>query len=65
MDANKIKFKTIQFINGSKYLSEKQVEDLCYMMCHDLGIEKCEENFLIIRDGIKIYFELQNSIGIN
>jgi hypothetical protein len=62
MEASAIKFKTIQFINGTKYLSEKQVEDLGYIMCHNLEIEKCEENFAIVREACKTYFELQMSL---
>lgn len=56
MEASTIKFKTIQFLNGTKYLSEKQVEDLCYVMCHNLGIEKVEANFVHVREACKIYF---------
>jgi hypothetical protein len=59
MEASEIKFKTIQFVNGIKYLSEKQVEDLGYVMCQNLGIEKCEKNFAIVREACKTYFELQ------
>ena len=62
MEASVIKFKTIQFINGTKHLSEKQVEDLGYIICHNLGIEKCEENFAIVREACKTYFELQMSL---
>lgn len=57
-----IKFKTIQFLNGTKYLSGKQVEDLCYLMCHNLGIEKVEENFVHVREACEIYFNLQRNI---
>jgi hypothetical protein len=39
MDANTIKFKTIQFINGLKYMSEKQVDDAKHIICCDLQIE--------------------------
>ena len=62
MDSSIIKFRTIQFINGIGYLYENQVEDLCYLMCHYLGIEKCEENFIIVREACKTYFDLQNSL---
>lgn len=65
MEESTIKFKTIQFINGIKYLSEKQVDDLGYTMCHNLGIDKCEENFLIIREACKTYFDLQNNLGVS
>lgn len=64
MDALIIKFKTIQFINGTKYLSEKQLEDLKYIMCHDLNIDKSEENFSIIEEAVKIYFNAQNSFNL-
>lgn len=59
MEASKIKYKTIQFINGIKYLSKNQVEDICYLVCHNLGIDKCEENFVHIRDACKIYFDIE------
>ena len=63
MNASTIKFKTIQFINGTKYLSETQVDDLCLLMCHNLGIEKCEDNFAHVREACKTYFNLQ--IGVS
>ena len=63
MEASTIKFKTIQFINGTKYLSEKQVEDLCYLMCHNLGIEKIEDNFVHVREACKIYFDLHVNVS--
>jgi hypothetical protein len=62
MEATTIKFKTIQFINGTKYLSEKQVDDLCYAMCYYLGIDKTEENFAIVREACNIYFNLKSQI---
>lgn len=64
MEASTIKFKTIQFINGTKYLSEKQVESLCYSICHMLKIEKNKENFDYIKEACKIYFDAQNNIGL-
>lgn len=65
MEDTIIKFKTIQFINGTKYLSEKQFEDLKYIICHNLNIDKCEENFSIIREACEIYFKSQNSFTLN
>ena len=61
MDANTIKFKTIQFVNGLKYMSEKQVSDAKHIICSDLQIEKTEENFNVIEDGIKTYFKTIDS----
>ncbi len=63
MESSEIAFKTIQFINGTKYLSEKQVKDLGYIICHDLKIEKCEENFKIVRETCKTYFEIKVSLA--
>lgn len=63
MEASAIKFKTIQYINGIKYLSENQVQDLCYTMCHRLNIEKSEENFNYIKEACKIYFNIQKDIN--
>ena len=57
MTTETIKFKTIQIINGVKYISEKQVEDLGHIVCQNLGIEASEKNFAIVRDACKIYFE--------
>jgi hypothetical protein len=65
MDPSTIKFKTIQFINGTKHLSKNQVEDLCFLMCHNLGIEKVEENFAHIREACKVYFDLQINVSKN
>ena len=63
MEASEIKFKTIKnYLNGVKYLSQKQVEDLCYIVCHDLKIEKSEENFNHIKDACRVYFTLPLSV---
>jgi hypothetical protein len=64
MDANTIKFKTIQFINGLKYMSEKQVDDAKHIICCDLRIDKSEENFKIIEEGIKTYFKTIDSFSV-
>lgn len=61
MEDTTIKFKTIQFINGLKYMSEKQVDDAKHVICFNLKIEKSEENFNIIEDAIKTYFKTVNS----
>lgn len=61
MDANTIKFKTIQFVNGLKYMTEKQVSDAKHIICSDLQIEKSEENFNVIEDAIKTYFKTIDS----
>lgn len=59
MDPLTIKFKTIEYLNGTKYLSEQQVEALCNLMCHNLKIEKVEDNFKHIREAVDIYFGIQ------
>ena len=64
MDVNTIKFKTIQFVNGLKYMSEKQVSDAKHIICSDLQIEKTEENFNVIEDAIKIYFKTIDSFSV-
>jgi len=64
MDATTIKFKTIQFINGIKYLSSNQVDDLCIVICEKNGIEKNEKNFEYIKDACTTYFDLQNNLKI-
>lgn len=64
MNANTIKFKTIQLISGLKYMSEKQVDDAKHIICSDLQIEKSEENFNIIEDGIKTYFKTMDSFSV-
>lgn len=64
MDANIIKFKTIQFINGVKHLAPKQIDNLKYIITHNLKIEKTEDTDKAIEEGIKTYFEIQNSVGI-
>ena len=64
MDANTIKLKTIQFINGLKYMSEKQVSDAKHIICNDLQVEKSEENFKIIEEGIKTYFKTMDSFSV-
>jgi len=63
MESYLIKFKTFQLINGTKHMSEQYVESVCYLVCHELGIEKCEDNFVHIREACKTYYEL--NIGIN
>lgn len=63
MESSEIKFKTIKhYLNGVKYLSEEQVEDLCYLVCNDLEIEKSEENFNHIEEACRVYFTLQLSV---
>ena len=64
MDVNTIKFKTIQFVNGLKYMSEKQVSDVKHIICSDLQIEKTEENFNVIEDAIKTYFKTIDSFSV-
>jgi hypothetical protein len=64
MTAEDIKYKTIKTINGLSYLSKKQIEDIKHIICCDLKIDKTEENFNTINDGIKLYFTTINNINI-
>ena len=64
MENEEIKFKTIQLINGIKYLSTDQFDDFKYYACHRLGIEKTEENFEVIKEAVELYFKTQNSLHI-
>jgi len=65
MDANTIKFKTIQFVNGTKYISNSHLDYLKHIMCHNLEIEKTEDNFKAVEDGVKTYFETVSKIQIS
>ena len=65
MDANTIKFKTIQLINGVSYLTPKQVDDIKYIVTHNLNIDKTEETDKAVEKGIKTYFDMQNSVRID
>ena len=59
MESSEIKFKIIKhYLNGLKYLSSKQIEDLCYIACDDLKIEKSEENYNHIKEACRLYFTL-------
>lgn len=62
MEPETIKFKTIQYLNGSKYLSQRRVEDLCHLICYDLKIEKNEENFNHVKEACQIFFTLERKI---
>ena len=64
MSPDTIKFKTIQFINGTKYLLGDQVGQVKNTMCYNLKIERTEENLAIIEEAINVYFEAQNSLSI-
>jgi hypothetical protein len=63
MSIYELKFKTVQFINGTSYLSKKQVEDLKHRMCHKLKIEKTDEHFQAIEEAVTAYFKMQNTFG--
>ena len=56
MENKNIGFYTMQMINGIKYMSSRQVEDLKHIVCCDLKIEKTEENFKAVEEAIKLYF---------
>jgi hypothetical protein len=62
IQASTIKLKAMQVLNGVKYLSEEQVTQLCYVVCHELGVEKTEENFKHVKDACKIHFDLSLTI---
>lgn len=65
MDINTLKFKTIQYINGTSYLTQKQVDDLKHGMCYRLGIEKTDEHFNAVEEAVTAYFHAQNKVGVN
>jgi len=56
MNANEIKYKTIKYINGTRYMTAKQVDDLGYIMCRNLGIEATLENRDYVREAVQVYF---------
>jgi len=60
MDSSTIKFKTIQFINGIKHLPKSHIEIVQHHICNQLDIEKNDENFQIIVEGIQCYFDVNN-----
>ena len=59
MKESSIRFKTIQFINGTGYLYKEQIEILKHIICQELKIEENKANFDIINDAIKTYFKLK------
>ena len=61
INKNTIKFETIKYINGVKYLSPQQRLDVKYLVCSQLNIDKVESNFEIIQIAINNYFEAINS----
>jgi len=64
MEIDTIKFKTIQFVSGTRYLLKDQVEQVKNIMCYNLKIEKTEENLKAVEEGLKIYFATQNSLRL-
>lgn len=54
MNEATIKYKTIEYINGVKYMQAEQVTALCYVVCDALNIENTEENFALIREACKL-----------
>lgn len=65
MDSNTIKLKTMQLLNGVKYLQQSQFENLCSLVCDELKIEVSEENIQHIKDGCITYFSTINKVAIN
>ena len=63
MNTDTIKFYTIKFINGTKYLSKSQINDLQHIICTNLSLDKTSENFKIIEDAIEIYFKTQITLS--
>jgi hypothetical protein len=57
-----IKFKTIQYMNGIKYLNKQQVFQLQSYICYVYNLEQNEINFKAIQEGIDFYFGLQTEI---
>lgn len=65
MSIDELKFKTVQYINGTSYLTRKQVDDLKHVMCCKLKLEKTDEHFQAVEDAVKAYFDMQNNIGLS
>lgn len=59
---NDIKFKTIQLLNGIKYMSKGQFEDFKYYICHILEIEKTDHNFDVIREAVDIFMNIEKTL---
>ena len=64
MEDNEIKYRVISEINGVKHLNDIHLENFKYYICHKLGIEKTDYNFILIKEAVELYFKLQNSINI-
>lgn len=61
MKTSIIKYKTIAFINGIKYLTENQINDIIHIICNNLNIQPTDKNSNAVKEGIQIYFDIQNS----
>ena len=57
MTSNEIKFNTIKFINGVKYMTNNQIEDCKAYVRHSLKLDDTDENNDAIEEAINIYFE--------
>lgn len=57
MTSNEIKFNTIKFINGVKYMTNNQIEDCKAYVRHSLKLDDTDENNNAIEEAINIYFE--------
>jgi hypothetical protein len=55
MSIHELKFKTVQFINGTSYLTRTQIEDLKHAMCYKLKLEKTDEHFQAVEEAIGIF----------
>jgi uncharacterized protein YlzI (FlbEa/FlbD family) len=56
MEDFQIQYKTMTVLNGLKYISQDQVEQVQHLVCSQFKIDKTEHNFNVILDAIKIYF---------
>lgn len=65
MEANEIKFKTIQAMNDIKYIPEGYTELCQSYIRRRLGLENTDENNKIIEEAIKIHFEQQGEKNEN
>jgi hypothetical protein len=62
MTKEQIKFHTIKYVMGIGNIPKDYVGVVQNIMCDNLGIEKTEENFSTIKEGVETYFNTINSM---
>jgi len=55
-----IRQKTLETLNGIKYLQSDMIGGLKEYVCHTYGFPKTEETYAEIDEAIKIYFSVTN-----